>query len=151
MDQALKPPGMAGPGYRLALEESALLHLQAPRGVDIRVDEGLLWVTQTGRTEDWMIAAGETLRLAHRGCVTVSALGAASLRLQMGTHPWRNWSAVLVHADGHRVRLVPQRVCSPMRRGLRAVGRRLASLRAGAAPAGPCPANGAAVATQGPR
>lgn len=128
MDRSLKSPGVSLPRRRLDLERDAMLHLRVPAGVHIGVDAGLLWVTQIGRPDDWMLAAGQTLRLPHAGCVTVSALCGTRLWLQLRSHPWRTWSAVLVHADGYRVRLGPERVRSAIGGGLRILGRGLPRL-----------------------
>ncbi len=144
MDQSLKSPGAARPRRRLDLERNSMLHLWVPAGGHIGVDTGLLWVTQIGRPYDWMLTAGQGLRLTPGGCVTVSTLSGSSLWLHLSAHPWRVWSAVLVHADGDRVRLGPERGRSLIWGGLQVAGRRLVSLRGLAARSGSRPTHAAA-------
>ena len=43
---------------------------------------GRLWVTMSGRAEDWMLCAGDTLSFNGRGTIVVQALKTATVRLE---------------------------------------------------------------------
>jgi hypothetical protein len=66
----------------LARGELASLRL---RGRTCRVScvAGRLWVTTTGRREDFVLAPGEEVRLGGRGSVVVEALRTATVRLEV--------------------------------------------------------------------
>jgi hypothetical protein len=91
------------PDNHLVLAPGAMLTLHGRGELGVVAEADGLWVTQDGFPQDWMPAAGETLRLAGAACVRISAF--APSRLRLDTQRWRWRRGVLVHADGRRERL----------------------------------------------
>ncbi|WP_298833376.1 DUF2917 domain-containing protein [uncultured Piscinibacter sp.] len=98
-----------GRGYGLELDRDALLYLSAPGAVAIGAEAGLLWITQDGHTQDWLLAPGDAALDARATRLMVSALRPSRLRVWLDERPRHRWSAVLVQADGRRLRLAPER------------------------------------------
>lgn len=108
MNEASCEAGAAGRGYGLELAPDALLILNAPGAVTIGAEAGLLWITQDGQADDWLLAPGDAAFGTRAARVMVSALRPSRLRLWLDEPPRRRWSAVLVQGDGRRLRLTPQ-------------------------------------------
>lgn len=113
MNEASCEAGAADRSYGLELAPGALLVLNAPGTVTIGAEAGLLWITQDGHADDWLLAPGDAAFGTRAARVMVSALQPSRLRLWPDESPRRRWSAVLVHGDGRRLRLAPQR--APLR------------------------------------
>ncbi|MDY7230108.1 DUF2917 domain-containing protein [Hyalangium rubrum] len=74
-------------------------HRPRAGGLTLTCNEGWIWLTQEGDTEDHVLAAGSSLRLDKPGLVVVQALRSARFcvcqkpRGQVGTPPAMNWAA----------------------------------------------------------
>jgi hypothetical protein len=62
------------------LPAGALLRLQGPRGMQVTVEAGHLWITEEDQPEDVWLAAGQRARLVGEGLAVLEAKGDARLR-----------------------------------------------------------------------
>jgi hypothetical protein len=108
MNEELPATAVDRQGYGLELERDALLYVSAPGTVAIRAEAGLLWITQDGQAQDWMLTPGDAALDARATRLMVSALRPSRLRLWLDGPPRHRWSAVLVRGDGRRLRLEPE-------------------------------------------
>ena len=67
----------------LDLLPAQVLRLRAAAGVMIRCDDGILWVTQEGRTQDYFLSAGESLCIGSTGLTLIEAMGGGATRLTL--------------------------------------------------------------------
>lgn len=63
---------------RLELAPNEAVSVIARRGTEVRVDRGLVWITQEGDGEDYVVAAGSRFCSGYDGKIVVSALSGAS-------------------------------------------------------------------------
>lgn len=73
----------------LELAPDQALTIQAERGTELRVLEGLVWVTQEGHHEDYIVAPGMRFCSGDRGSLVASAVGDASRAVVSWTDPGR--------------------------------------------------------------
>lgn len=66
---------------RHALAAGELLRLDAPRAIEVACESGRLWITETARTDDVWLRAGESARLLGEGTVVLEAVDGARLSL----------------------------------------------------------------------
>ena len=64
-------------GRTLALPAGALLRLEGPRGLEVRVEAGQLWITEQDQPDDVWLAAGQRVRLVGDGLAVLEAKGDA--------------------------------------------------------------------------
>ena len=69
------------PGHALTIE--------AERGTELRVLEGLVWLTQEGHYEDYIVAPGMRFCSGDRGSLVASAVGVTSRAVVSWTDPQR--------------------------------------------------------------
>jgi hypothetical protein len=78
--------------------------LSVPAGSLILVERGTLWLTQNPDRTDYLLAAGEAMRLARKGSPVVSALRDSTLRVvtvERGRTRWRGlWPSLALRALG---------------------------------------------------
>jgi hypothetical protein len=55
--------------------------LQDARGTLLRVETGIVWITQDGANEDVCLSAGESFHIGRDGLTLVSALGRSAMAL----------------------------------------------------------------------
>ena len=67
----------------LELLPAQVLRLRAAAGVTIRCDDGILWVTQEGRTQDYFLSAGESLCIGSAGLTLIEPVGGDATRLTL--------------------------------------------------------------------
>ncbi len=60
-------------GHELAAGE--LFRIPNPRGVQVEVVSGRLWITEEARNDDIWLAAGENVRLSGEGLAVLEAIG----------------------------------------------------------------------------
>lgn len=77
-----------------------LLHTNCPQaltaaaGSELRALAGMVWITETGAAGDVILRAGESHRIAGRGCVVIEALrGAAQVELHHSGR--RSWAGMI--------------------------------------------------------
>lgn len=63
------------------IERGSLVRLRDGKGLLVCVLQGELWVTQEGDPRDYLVRAGERLRLERRGAVVASALSAVRVTM----------------------------------------------------------------------
>jgi hypothetical protein len=63
------------------LSPGELLRIQAPRGLEVHVDEGHLWITEEAQPDDVWLAAGQRVRLIGQGLAVIEAKGPAKIRI----------------------------------------------------------------------
>ena len=61
----------------MALPAGGLLRLEAPRGLEVRVEAGHLWITEQDQPDDVWLAAGQRVRLVGDGLAVLEAKGDA--------------------------------------------------------------------------
>ena len=61
----------------VALASGDLLRLQAPRGLEVKVEAGHLWITEQDQRDDVWLAAGQRVRLVGDGLAVLEAKGDA--------------------------------------------------------------------------
>ena len=66
----------------LALEPGQVVTLDDAAGTRISARSGTVWVTEEGDSDDYIVAAGETLVVARGGRTLVQALQPACIALQ---------------------------------------------------------------------
>jgi hypothetical protein len=66
----------------VALPAGALLKLQAPRGMQVTVEAGHLWITEEDQPDDVWLAAGQRVQLVGDGLAVIEAKGDARLRFE---------------------------------------------------------------------
>jgi hypothetical protein len=67
--------------FRLALRAGELLRLDSPRGVDVEVESGRLWITEESKARDTWLDAGQSARLEGRGLTLLEATRNARIRV----------------------------------------------------------------------
>ena len=68
-------------GSTVQLASGALLKLHAPRGMQLTVEAGQLWITEEDQPDDVWVATGQRVRLVGDGLAVIEAKGDARLRL----------------------------------------------------------------------
>jgi hypothetical protein len=68
-------------GSTVALPAGALLKLRSPRGIQVTLESGQLWITEEDQPDDVWLAAGQRVRLVGDGLAVLEAKGDARLRL----------------------------------------------------------------------
>jgi hypothetical protein len=63
------------------LTRGSVMRIENPRGKQVHVERGALWITQEGDTNDVVIESGQTFRFDRDGLALVSACGRAPLCL----------------------------------------------------------------------
>lgn len=61
----------------MALPAGQLLRLEAPRGLEVKVEAGHLWITEQDQPDDVWLAAGQRVRLVGEGLAVLEAKGDA--------------------------------------------------------------------------
>ena len=74
---------------RVDLGPKEAITLRAERGTEVRVEHGLVWITQAGDGEDYIVAAGTRFCSGYRGSIVVTTLSAASRISVSWTDPRR--------------------------------------------------------------
>lgn len=77
MDTGLWQAGLAQGGL-VALELGEVLRLQDAAGRHVGVIRGSVWLTQHSEQRDWVLHAGESLRLERNGLTLIVPLGGAA-------------------------------------------------------------------------
>lgn len=75
---------------RLELAPNEAVSVMAQRGTEVRVDRGLVWITQEGDGEDYVVAAGSRFCSGYDGKIVVSTLSGASDVTVSWTDPRRS-------------------------------------------------------------
>jgi hypothetical protein len=65
----------------LKLAPEGMLRLRDAKGSRLLCENGILWITQEGRSEDVILRKGESLRLRHNGLTLAMALRPSELRV----------------------------------------------------------------------
>ena len=65
----------------LGIAGGSILRLENARGTQVRVERGVLWITQEGDTSDVVVRGGESFRLSRDGVAVLSACGSTALTL----------------------------------------------------------------------
>ena len=60
---------------RINLPQGKLLSLEDACGTEIRVEHGVLWITQDGDVADFVVQSGESIRLDRGGMAMLTACG----------------------------------------------------------------------------
>ena len=63
------------------LAAGELLRIEAPRGLEVHVDHGHLWITEEAQPDDVWLAAGQRVRLIGSGLAVIEAKGEARIRI----------------------------------------------------------------------
>ena len=63
---------------RVELAADEAVSVIAARGTEVRVDRGLVWITQEGDGDDYIVTAGSRYCSGYSGTIVVSALSGAS-------------------------------------------------------------------------
>lgn len=63
------------------LAAGELLRIPAPRGLEVHVEQGHLWITEEAQPDDVWLAAGQRVRLVGDGLAVLEAKGAARIRI----------------------------------------------------------------------
>lgn len=58
-----------------------LLRIESPRGLEVHVDEGHLWITEESQPDDVWLAPGQRVRLVGNGLAVIEAKGSARIRI----------------------------------------------------------------------
>jgi hypothetical protein len=58
----------------IGLNRGAVARLQDARGTRLRVETGVVWITQDRGCDDVLVHSGETFRIEHDGTTVISAL-----------------------------------------------------------------------------
>jgi hypothetical protein len=66
------------PEQRVELGESETMSLDAPKGVQLAVQSGRIWLTIAGDSHDYLVVAGEEFQTPHPGKVVVQAMNGAT-------------------------------------------------------------------------
>lgn len=77
------------PGH-LELAPNSAVSVIAERGTEVRVDQGLVWITQEGDGEDHIAAAGTRFCSGYDGRIVMTALSGASHVTISWTDPRRS-------------------------------------------------------------
>ncbi len=64
---------------RVSLHPSKSLDIRNGHGTNVRVVEGVVWITQAGDPQDVVLAAGQSFVVDRDGLTLVSALGAPAV------------------------------------------------------------------------
>ena len=80
MSAAERVPEVAA-SESLELQAGTVLRLDAPRGLEVRCESGLLWITEEAQPDDVWLAAGQRVRLVGLGLAVLEAKGRARLRI----------------------------------------------------------------------
>lgn len=68
-------------GSTVALPTGELMKIQGPRGMQITVEAGHLWITEEDQPDDVWLAAGQRVQLVGDGLAIIEAKGDARLRI----------------------------------------------------------------------
>ena len=63
------------------LSAGELLRIEQPRGLEVHVDQGHLWITEEAQPDDVWLAAGQRVWLVGDGLAVLEAKGDARLRI----------------------------------------------------------------------
>jgi len=66
----------------IALSPGEFMRIEAPRGVEVSVRSGRLWITEEARNDDIWLKAGESASLAGDGLALIEALDASCVRIE---------------------------------------------------------------------
>ena len=89
---------------RLQLNGDSPLAFRQARGYTIECVEGRLWLTITGQAGDFLLGAGERLRIDSNGLALVAGFPAGTLRLtREASWPLRSASLLLQRLLGARL------------------------------------------------
>lgn len=115
---------------RLELAPNEAVSVIARRGTEVRVDRGLVWITQEGDGEDYVVAAGSRFCSGYDGKIVVSALSGASDVTVSWTDPRRTggYARSGVWLDYGRIARMEQRA---RRERAKAIGALLRTAAAG--------------------
>lgn len=67
--------------YRAALAAGEFLRLEAPRGREVTVESGHVWITEEAQPCDVWLGPGQRVRLVGDGLAVLEAKGEARLRI----------------------------------------------------------------------
>jgi hypothetical protein len=73
----------------IELTPDRALTIRAERGTEVRVLEGVVWITQEGHREDYIVPAGMRFCSGDRGSLVAGAIGHASRAVVSWTEPAR--------------------------------------------------------------
>lgn len=68
----------------VALAAGEVLRIAAPRGLEVRCEQGHLWITEEAQPDDVWLAPGQRVRLVGEGIAVLEAKGEARLRIARG-------------------------------------------------------------------
>jgi hypothetical protein len=63
------------------LAAGEVMRIEHARGIHVRVQSGLLWITEEARNDDVWLRAGEQADLTGRGLAVLEAIGDTQVRL----------------------------------------------------------------------
>lgn len=66
----------------LLLARGEVMHIDAPRSVEVSVASGRVWITEESRPDDIWIAAGERVRLQGPGRAVIEAIDTACVHVE---------------------------------------------------------------------
>ena len=72
------------------------LALRGARNAELECVEGAVWLTLEGEPQDYLLAAGERMRLARGGLALVEGNPVGAIRLIRATPRWIAWASALL-------------------------------------------------------
>ena len=67
--------------YHAALSGGELLRLEGPRGREVTVESGHVWITEEAQPDDVWLGPGQRVRLVGDGVAVLEAKGETRLRI----------------------------------------------------------------------